>query len=64
MANETANQAPVAVVEGPNGKAEIFEIMVDNRSIEYQVRFKGRTERYKALGEAYITAGELAGVKT
>ena len=51
-------------MEGPNGKAEIFEIMVDNRSIEYQVRFKGRTERYKALGEAYITAGELAGVKT
>jgi hypothetical protein len=62
MTQETA--PPVAVVEGPNGTAEIFEVMLDNRSTEYQVRFKGKTESYKSLGEAYITAGEKAGVKT
>ncbi len=64
MANETASDAPVAVVEGPNGKAEIFEVTVANRSMEYRVRFHGQTETYKSLGEAYITAGEKAGVKT
>jgi len=47
MTNETANQAPVAVVDGPNGKAEIFELMPDSRTMEYRVRFKGKTVTYK-----------------
>jgi len=55
---------PVAVVDGPHGKAEIFEIMTPNRTMEYHVRFQGQTEVYKNLGEAYITAGQKAGVKT
>ena len=64
MTNETANRAPVAVVDGPNGKAEIFELMPDSRTMEYRVRFKGKTVTYKTLGEAYIDAGGMAGVKT
>ena len=54
----------VAVIEGPNGKAEIFELWSAGRLQEYQVRFKGRTEKCVNIGEAYIAAGEKAGVKT
>lgn len=64
MANETASETPVAVVDGPKGKAEIFEVMPDPRTVEYHVRFQGKTAVYKTLGEAYIDAGEMAGVKT
>ncbi len=41
-----------------------LEVTVANRSMEYRLRFHGQTETYKSLGEAYITAGEKAGVKT
>lgn len=57
-------EAPVAVVEGPKGKAEIFEVFGDGRNLEYQVKFEGKTETYKSLGEAYIEAGEMVGTKT
>ncbi len=57
-------EAPVAVVEGPKGKAEIFEIFGDGRSLEYQVKHEGKTDVYKSLGEAYIEAGNLVGTKT
>ena len=59
-----ANETPVTVVEGPKGKAEIFELWSPGKAMEYQVRFGGRTETYKSLGEAYITAGERTGTKT
>jgi len=62
MTNEA--QAPVAVVEGPNGTASVLEDFGPDRPLEYRVVFKGQTERYKSLGEAYIVAGEKAGVKT
>ena len=58
------NQAPVTVVDGPNGKAEVFEVSISGGNTEYEVHFKGKTEKYKSLGEAYITAGERAGTKT
>ena len=58
------SQAPVTVVDGPNGKAEVFEKPAGSGSMEYEVRFGGKSETYKSLGEAYITAGERAGVKT
>ena len=51
-------------VEGPKGKAEIYEIFGDGRSLEYQVKCNGETQIYKSLGEAYIEAGELVGTKT
>jgi len=57
-------EAPIAVVEGPKGTAEIYEIEAGDRSVEYQVKCNGRTETYKSLGEAYIEAGEMAGTKT
>ena len=58
------DDAPVAVIEGTKGKAEIFEIW-DNGSLkEYQVRFEGETESCPSLGMAYIAAGDKAGAKT
>lgn len=54
----------VAVVEGPKGKAEIIEVWTDGRLIEYQVRFKGKSESCSNIGEAYIEAGEKVGTKT
>ncbi|HEX5370841.1 MAG TPA: hypothetical protein VFY10_15645 [Dehalococcoidia bacterium] len=57
-------EAPVAVVEGPKGKAEIYEIFGDGRNLEYKVVCGSRTDTYKSLGEAYIEAGELVGTKT
>jgi hypothetical protein len=57
-------EAPVAVVEGPKGKAEIYEIFGDGRNLEYQVKHNGKTDIYKSLGEAYIEAGNLVGTKT
>jgi hypothetical protein len=57
-------EAPVAVVEGPKGKAEIFEIFGDGRNLEYKVVCGDKTESYKSLGEAYIEAGEMVGTKT
>lgn len=58
----------VTTVEGPKGKAEIFEIAQPEPSggqrFVYRVRFNSQEQECKALGEAYITAGELAGVKT
>ena len=58
------NEAPVAVVEGPKGKAEIYEVFGDGRNLEYKVKHNERTDTYKSLGEAYIEAGELVGTKT
>ena len=58
-----ASETPVAVIEGPKGKAEIFEFVVKN-IIEYQVRCNNETKTFNNLGEAYLEAGELAGTKT
>jgi hypothetical protein len=59
-----ASETPVTVVEGPNGKAEIFELWAPGKAMEYQVKFGNTSETYKSLGEAYITAGEKTGTKT
>ena len=59
-----ANQAAVAVVEGPKGKAEIYEVFTSGRPLEYEVRFQGETVMYMTLGEAYIEAGEKTGTDT
>jgi len=58
------SEPPVNVIEGPNGKAEIFEIWSNGRLTEYRVRFNGVVEIFPNIGEAYIAAGEKAGVKT
>ena len=54
----------IAVVEGPKGKAEIIEVWAEGRLVEYQVRFNGAVEVCSNIGEAYIEAGNRAGVKT
>ncbi|MEK7215254.1 MAG: hypothetical protein AAB289_06640 [Chloroflexota bacterium] len=58
----------VTVVDGPKGKAEVFEVAKalesGGQQFEYDVRFGGTSQVCKSLGEAYITAGELAGVQT
>jgi hypothetical protein len=58
----------VTTVEGPKGKAEIYEVVQPVESggqrFEYEVRYNGETQTCKALGEAYIVAGELAGTPT
>ncbi len=58
-----ASDSPVAEIEGPNGKAEIFERIVDT-IIEYTVICNGQTKVFNNLGEAYIEAGDLAGSPT
>ncbi|HLF76120.1 MAG TPA: hypothetical protein VJB57_01395 [Dehalococcoidia bacterium] len=60
MAEETS----LVVVEGPKGKAEIFEVAESNQAPVYQVRISGQKYEFKSLGEAYIEAGEKAGTKT
>ena len=54
----------VATLEGPLGKAEIYEVPQANADgglqLQYEVLFNGQTETYRALGEAYLEAGESA----
>lgn len=58
------DEAPVAVIEGANGKSEIYEVWDGGRLVEYQVRFGDQVESFRNLGEAYIVAGEKAGART
>jgi len=58
-----ADEEPVAVVEGPRGKAEIFEIWTGGRLENYQVSYEGKLETCVNIGDAYITAGEKVGTK-
>ena len=60
--------ALVATVEGPRGKAELYEITSTDPdgvlAITYEVRQGAEVHRFSALGAAYIAAGELTGAKT
>ena len=58
-----ASETIVTSVEGPNGTADVLEVLSGSGQPEYQVRFKGSLQSFKSMGEAYITAKELAGVK-
>lgn len=53
-------EEPIAVIQGPKGKAEIFEYAVGT-ILEYRVTFDDESKTFNNLGEAYIEAGELAG---
>jgi hypothetical protein len=59
-----ASETPVTVVEGPKGKAEIYELWSPGKAMEYQVKVGSNTTTFKSLGEAYIEAGEMVGTKT
>jgi hypothetical protein len=58
----------VTTIEGPKGKAELYEVErhAPNGAIEveYEVRVGDRVEKFAALGAAYIVAGEMTGTKT
>ncbi len=58
----------VATVEGPLGKADLYEItrnLADGAlDVEYEVRVGGQVHKFAALGAAYIEAGERTGRKT
>jgi hypothetical protein len=58
----------MATVEGPLGKADLYEIArtLPNGAlgVEYEVRMGTDVRRFAALGAAYIAAGELTGSKT
>lgn len=60
-----AEETRIEVITGPNGDAEIYELYEDYQPLFYNIRFKGQvSEMFKTLGEAYLEAGRLAGVKT
>lgn len=58
----------LATIEGPLGKADLYEVQKvrpDGATVtEYEVRTGDQVQTFRALGEAYIVAGELTGVKT
>ena len=62
------SDALVASVEGPLGKAEVYEVTTTTAGgaleIEYEVRKGNEVQKFPALGAAYIVAGELTGSKT
>ena len=57
------DEEPIAVIEGPKGKAEIFESIVGT-IMEYRVTCNGEARTFNNLGEAYLVAGEMAGKET
>jgi hypothetical protein len=59
-----SSETVIADVEGSKGTAQVIEIVnPQTNQTEYQVRHAGRTETFKSMGEAYITAKEKAGYK-
>jgi hypothetical protein len=62
---QVAGAGPIAVIEGPRGKAEIFEsVSAEVQALIYEVKFNDVSQSFNNLGEAYITAGELSGSQT
>ena len=61
-----ATKTELTTVDGPNGKAELYEVAEDTTHVatEYVVEFKGESYKFATMGEAYIEAGSLAGTPT
>ena len=61
-----ATETVIATVEGPEGTAQVIELQTAGK-IEYETRFGGKHETqqwiFPSMGEAYIEAKALAGVK-
>lgn len=58
-----AEEEQIAVLEGPKGKAEIIEVWDGGRLVGFEVRSGGNTVSCSNIGEAYIEAGEQAGLE-
>lgn len=63
MMGNMSRDTLVEVVEGPRGRAEVYEIQESLSSIVYEVRFAGESARFDSIGEAYIEAGLKSGKK-
>jgi hypothetical protein len=61
MGNEMAEL--VAVIPGPNGRAEIYELRSEDYRIRtsYEVKFNQQSYAYAAIGEAYSEACVMTG---
>jgi hypothetical protein len=61
-----ATKSVLTTVEGPNGKADLYEVEggAAHLEIEYVVAFNGKEYKFATMGEAYIEAGALAGTAT
>lgn len=52
-------------IEGPKGKAALFEVISAGQAQpKYEVDFGGTTTSFSSMGEAYIEAGNLSGTPT
>ena len=58
-----AEEEQIAVLEGPKGKAEIIEVWEGGRLVGFEVRSGGNAVPCSNIGEAYIEAGEQAGLE-
>jgi hypothetical protein len=60
-----AEEMLLAEVEGPKGKAEIFEVTLPNTGsmieVEYAVVFGAQRLSFPSMGEAHLKANELTG---
>ena len=61
-----SDRTPWASMQGPNGNAEIVEVVDEGADIfapTYEVEFQGTTvATFKTLGEAHALADELTGL--
>ena len=65
MSTQDNSRTLLHTVEGPKGKAELYEVISSGQSQpQYEVDFGGSTISFKSMGEAYIEAGSLSGTPT
>ena len=61
-----ADDVLLTTVEGPQGTADIFEVVLPNTGktieVEYTVVFGKQRKGFPSLGEAHLLANELTGV--
>lgn len=64
---DLTNREFIEAFEGPNGKAELYEVVKTNperpyvEDVAYEIVFDGRSETRLTVGEASILACELSG---
>ena len=55
----------IEAFEGPNGKAEVYEVVGRSASgvetVEYEIVFGDQSHRVLSMGEASVLASDLAG---
>lgn len=65
MTTKDGSRTLLHTIEGPKGKAELFEVISSGQAQpKYEVDFGGTTSMYSSMGEAYIEAGKISGTPT